>query len=77
MGYVLVQPSLESMVCHGAQGRFVNVVTFKERFEGGKGHVPSSPWSRVFQAKTGACAKALQQEYTRNIWKLVWLDQGN
>lgn len=65
MGHVRVRPSLESTVGHGAQGGFIDVVTCEERFEGGKGvsHVPSSTWGRVFQAKAGACAKALQREY--------------
>ena len=70
---------LESTVRRGAQGRFTDEVTFEERFKGGKGgnHVPSSTWGRAFQAKAGACAKALWLERIRSIWKLVWLDQSN
>lgn len=63
-------------VCHGRSGRFVDEVTFEQRFkEIREGALCLSVWARAFQADAGACS-ALGWERPGSIWRPVWLDQS-
>lgn len=63
-------------VCHGGSGRFVDEVTFEQRFkETREGALCLSVWARAFQAEAGACS-ALGWERPGSIWRPVWLDQS-